>query len=328
MTGRALVTGGAGFIGSHLVDLLLEEGWEVVVADNFHESYPSAMKRRNIAGHRDHASYSLHEIDVRDSEGFDRKIQGDFTVLVHLAAKAGPRQSLLEPQEYESVNVEGTRRLLAFAHRRAIPQFVFASSSSVYGANTAMPWHEDTVTRPISPYAHTKRNAELLGREWSDQTNRRFIALRFFTVYGPRQRPDLAIRHFAERMLRDEEIQVFGDGSARRDFTLVGDLIRGVRAAMDFNASLSETFNLGSNRTIGLLEMINALEEALDTQATIQWCPPQEVDVPATWADISKAQRLLGYGPATPFRDGIQEFARWLFEQHRTGNQRATQTSG
>lgn len=313
---HALVTGGAGFIGSHLVDRLLEEGWRVTVVDNFDPFYDPEMKERNVAPHRDHSEYRLYRLDIRDMEGLRTQLQGEYDVIVHLAAKAGVRPSIQDPLTYQEVNVEGTQNMLEFAKERGVRQFVFASSSSVYGVNPNVPWREDDhVLLPISPYASTKVSGELMGHVYSHLYGIRFIALRFFTVYGPRQRPDLAVHKFARMMLRREPLPLFGDGSSRRDYTYIDDIVDGVRAAMEYEATPYEVINLGNNRTVSLLEMVRHLERAMGIDAQIAWLPEQPGDVPQTWADVDKARRLLGYRPTTPFEHGLRPFVEWLKDQ-------------
>jgi UDP-glucuronate 4-epimerase len=309
---RALVTGGAGFIGSHLVDGLLADGWDVTVLDNFDPFYPAAVKRANIDPHTRHPQWRLLEVDISEHEALAR-ITGDFDVIVHLAAKAGVRPSIADPLAYQKANVAGTQALLEFARARGIRQFVFASSSSVYGVNPRVPWSEDDhVLEPISPYASTKVSGELLGHVYARLYGIRFLALRFFTVYGPRQRPDLAIHGFARRLLRGDAIPMFGDGSTRRDYTFIEDIVAGVRGAMAYDGSPYEVINLGNNRTVSLREMIATLESALQIKARIEQHPEQPGDVPQTWARVEKARRLLGYDPKTPFDEGIGRFRDWL----------------
>jgi UDP-glucuronate 4-epimerase len=309
---RALVTGGAGFIGSHLVDGLLADGWDVTVIDNFDPFYPAAVKRANIDAHARHPHWRLLELDISDHEALGR-VTGDFDVIVHLAAKAGVRPSIADPLAYQKANVAGTQALLEFARARGIRQFVFASSSSVYGVNPRVPWSEDDhVLEPISPYASTKVSGELLGHVYAKLYDIRFLALRFFTVYGPRQRPDLAIHGFARRLLRGEAIPMFGDGSTRRDYTFIDDIVAGVRGAMAYEGSPYEVVNLGNNRTVSLREMIAALEQALRIEARIERHPEQPGDVPQTWARVEKARTLFGYEPKTSFEVGIGRFCDWL----------------
>lgn len=310
---HALVTGGAGFIGSHLVDRLLGEGWRVTVIDNFDPFYDPAIKERNVAEHLKNERYTLYRLDIRDLSGLRQALTDEYDVIVHLAAKAGVRPSIQDPVTYQEVNVTGTQNMLEFARERGISQFVFASSSSVYGVNPNVPWREDDhVLLPISPYASTKVSGELLGHVYSHLYGIRFIALRFFTVYGPRQRPDLAIHKFARLMLEGKPIPFYGDGTSRRDYTYIDDVIEGVRAAMDYTATRYEVVNLGNNSTVSLQELVQQLEDVLGVEAKLQRLPEQPGDVPQTWADIGKAERLFGYRPTTTLVEGLEQFSSWL----------------
>jgi UDP-glucuronate 4-epimerase len=310
---HVLVTGGAGFIGSHLVDALLGDGYRATVVDNFDPFYARATKDRNIDAHRPDPNWQLIEVDLADADALRARVTGTFDAIVHLAAKAGVRPSIENPLAYQEVNVRGTHNLLEFARERQIAQFVFASSSSVYGVNPRVPWsEEDHVLRPISPYASTKVSGELLGHVYSKLFGIRFIALRFFTVYGPRQRPDLAIHKFAQLMKVGRPIPVFGDGSTRRDYTFIDDIVAGVRAAVRYDRTPYEVINLGNNETVSLAEMIAGLENALSVRATLQRFPEQPGDVPQTWANIDKARALLGYEPRTKFGQGVHRFVEWL----------------
>lgn len=310
---HALVTGGAGFIASNLVDALLASGWRVTVVDNFDSFYDPSIKKRNIAVHRQNPAYTLCEVDIRDFPSLMRNLNGDYDVVLHFAAKAGVRPSIEDPIAYQKVNVEGTQNLLELARLREISRFVFASSSSVYGINPNMPWREDdNVLMPISPYAGTKVSGELLGHVYSRLYGMRFIALRLFTVYGPRQRPDLAISKFTHLMLRGEKIPIFGNGDSRRDYTYVDDVVRGILAATDYDATPYEVINLGNNQTISLSELIHSLEEVLHVKAEIDSKPDQPGDVPQTWADIGKAAGLLNYRPAVCLREGLHGYMDWL----------------
>jgi len=310
-----LVTGGAGFIGSHLVDrLIAERDWRVTVIDDFNDFYSPEIKRANVAKHVSNAAFKLVEQDIRDFAGLKRIFEGtEFDCIVHLAARAGVRPSLSEPQLYAETNISGTLNLLELAREHEIKQFVFGSSSSVYGNNAKVPFSEDDpIRQPISPYAATKAAGELICHAYSHLYGLRCVCLRFFTVYGARQRPDLAIHKFARLIEEGKPIPVFGDGTTRRDYTYIDDIIQGVRAAIDFNASDYEVFNLGESRTVELSELIALLEKELDQRAIIDRQPMQPGDVPQTFADIDKARRLLGYDPQTEIEDGIHRFVEWF----------------
>jgi UDP-glucuronate 4-epimerase len=310
---QALVTGGAGFIGSHLVDSLLADDWHVTVVDNFDPFYNQATKRNNLSAHSADPRLCLVEADVRAIHSLRSALPGNYDAIVHLAAMAGVRPSIQAPSLYQEVNVAGTQNLLELAREWGTPQFVFASSSSVYGVNPKVPWSEDDhVLLPISPYASTKVSGELLGHVYSHLYGIRFIALRFFSVFGPRQRPDLAIHAFARLMREGRSIPMFGDGSARRDYTYVSDIVQGVRAAMDYRETQYEVINLGNSRTISLREMITELGQVLGSDPRVECLPTQSGDVPQTCADIAKAKRLLGYEPQTDFSSGLKTFTEWL----------------
>lgn len=310
---HALVTGAAGFVGSHLIDALLADGWTVTGVDNFDPFYDRDEKLANIAAHADDSKFSLLEADIRDHEALRQSLDGRFDVIVHLAARAGVRPSIADPLGYQDVNVRGTQVMLELCREWGVRQFVFASSSSVYGMNPRVPWREDDhVLLPISPYASTKVSGELLGHVYSRLFGIRFIALRLFTVYGPRQRPDLAIRKFAEGLLYGRTIPVFGDGSARRDYTYVLDVVTGLRAAMTYESSAYEVMNLGNDHTVSLQELIAALEGVFGVRARIERLDEQPGDVPRTHADISKARSLLRYSPATSLETGLIDVAAWL----------------
>lgn len=310
---HALVTGGAGFIGSHLVDSLLADDWHVTVVDNFDPFYSPSTKRDNLRAHSADPRFRLVRADIRTIHSLRTSLTGNYDVIVHLAAKAGVRPSIQTPALYQEVNVTGTQNLLELAREWGTPQFVFASSSSVYGVNPKLPWSEDDhVLLPISPYASTKVSGELLGHVYSHLYAMRFIALRFFTVYGPRQRPDLAIHAFARLLRERKAIPMFGDGSTRRDYTYISDIVQGIRAAIDYRDTPYEVINLGNNRTITLRDMITALGEVLSSEPRVEFHPPQSGDVPHTYADISKARRLLRYEPQTDFSSGLKAFAQWL----------------
>jgi UDP-glucuronate 4-epimerase len=315
-----LVTGGAGFIGSHLVDRLLAEGdWRVTVVDDFNDFYAPEVKRENVRAHLLSPAYRLFEADIRDGSRLEEVFKEErFECVVHLAARAGVRPSLAEPMLYTETNINGTLNLLELARRYEVEQFVFGSSSSIYGINAKVPFSEDDpVRQPISPYAATKGAGELLCHTYSHLYGLRSVCLRFFTVYGARQRPDLAIHKFAKLISERQAIPVFGDGTSRRDYTYIDDIIAGVRAAIDYRESNYEIINLGEAETIELNELIALLEKELDQHALIEHQPQQPGDVPQTFADISKARRLLGYNPQTKIEDGIKSFIEWFLSERR-----------
>jgi len=322
----ALVTGGAGFIGSHLVDELLRERWRVTVADNIDPFYDAALKRKNISEHLDHPSYRFVHIDIRDRVQMEAALPGPFDAIVHLAARPGVMPSIAEPALYNDVNTGGTQAVLDFARTRGIPQFVFASSSSVYGANPAIPWREDRdAPAPVSPYAATKAASELMGHVYSRLFGMRFIALRLFTAYGPRQRPDLAIHKFARAMIEGAPLPIYGDLESLRDYTYVGDIVGGLLAAIDYTASSYEIINLGGGHPYRLGDIVRGLEQALSVRASLEFHRRPEGDLPRTSADISKARKLLGYEPATSLGAGLAKFAEWFEDQ--TAAAKALQTS-
>lgn len=312
-----LVTGGAGFIGSHLVDRLLSEGrWKVSVIDDLNDFYDPAIKLANASKHEKNSNYQLFKADIRDQASL-RKIfaTNGFDCIVHLAARAGVRPSLVQPLLYAETNINGTMNLLEQAREQGIKQFVFGSSSSVYGLNAKVPFGEDDpIRQPISPYAATKAAGELICHTYTHLYGIRSVCLRFFTVYGPRQRPDLAIHKFARLISEDKPIPVFGDGTTRRDYTFIDDIIAGVRGAIDYDKTDYEVINLGESRTVELRELISLLEKELGKSAQIDREPLQPGDVPQTFADIAKARRLLGYNPQTQIEEGIHTFVRWFRE--------------
>lgn len=315
MVRKILITGGAGFIGSHLVDLLLKEGgWNVTVIDNFDPFYSPEIKQTNIRPHLENPNYRLYKTDICDLENLRKVFQeNEFELIVHLAALAGVRPSILRPAAYAKVNVEGTVNLLEIAKDFGIKKFIFGSSSSVYGINCKIPFSEDDkISLTISPYASTKAAGELLCHTYAHLHGIRTICLRFFTVYGARQRPDLAIHKFSRLIWAGKPIPMFGDGTTKRDYTYIDDILQGVRAAIDYDKSQYEIFNLGESRTVELRYLISLLEECLEKKAIIEQLPPQQGDVPITFADISKARKLLGYNPQTPIEQGIKKFAEWF----------------
>ncbi len=317
---QILITGGAGFIGSHLVDRLLAEGgWQITVVDDFNDFYSPDIKRENIARHLSNPDYRLVEADIRDGSRLRNVFdQYEFDCIVHLAARAGVRPSLSQPKLYTETNINGTLNLLELSRDFEVRQFVFGSSSSVYGINAKVPFSEDDrIHQPISPYASTKAAGELLCHTYSHLFGIRTVCLRFFTVYGARQRPDLAIHKFSKLISDGKPIQMFGDGTTRRDYTYIDDIIQGVRAAIDYDASIHEVFNLGESETTELSRLIELLEQNLDTKAVIDRQPLQPGDVPVTFADISKAKKLLNYDPKTRIEEGIPKFVEWFTKTRR-----------
>jgi UDP-glucuronate 4-epimerase len=307
-----IVTGGAGFIGSHIVEKLLGEGNKVTVIDNFDSFYPRSYKEQNLIHCKSSNRFSLIDLDIQDADGLEKALTETYDGIIHLAAKAGVRPSILNPVSYQQTNVSGTQNMLEFARKKNIKQFVFASSSSVYGINKNVPWsEEDNLLFPISPYASTKISGELMGHVYSHLYNIRFIALRFFTVFGPRQRPDLAIHAFTKKILNQEPIPFFGDGKTRRDYTYVDDIVEGVISALHYKDSLYEIINLGNHQTVSLQEMLLTIETVLEKKAIIDQKPEQPGDVPQTFASIEKARRLLNYHPKTGFEEGVRKFYQW-----------------
>ena len=315
MTKNILITGGAGFIGSHLAEYLLGEGgWKITVIDDLNDFYSPDIKRENLRPLLENEDFEFVEGDIRDHEKLaDVFADAEFECIVHLAARAGVRPSLRAPRLYQETNVVGTANLLELARDHEIRRFVFGSSSSVYGESTDVPFSESAcVERPISPYAATKAAGELLCHTYSHLYGIRTVCLRFFTVYGARQRPDLAIHKFSRLISEGKPIQMFGDGTTRRDYTYIDDIIQGVRAAMDYDGEMHDIFNLGESETTELSRLIELLEQNLDMRAVIDRQPMQPGDVPVTFADISKANQLLNYRPTTKIEDGIPKFIEWF----------------
>ena len=312
MPSHVLITGGAGFIGSHLTRRLLDRGDRVSVLDDFNDFYDPARKRANVAPFLARDDYALTEGDIRDGELVDRLFRsGGFDAVVHLAARAGVRPSLAEPILYEEVNCIGTLRLLEAARRHGPETFIFGSSSSVYGINAKVPFSEsDEVNQPISPYATTKRAGELLCFNYHHLYGLKTACLRFFTVYGPAQRPEMAIHKFTDQLVNGRPLTLFGDGGSRRDYTFISDIVDGVVAAMDLAPGF-EILNLGGAETTSLGDLVHWLAEELGVEPRIERLPDQPGDVPITYADVSKAKRLLGYSPRVPIREGLRRFVRW-----------------
>jgi len=314
MQQKVLVTGGAGFIGSTLIDHLINDNYQITVIDNFDPFYSRTTKEKNMDNFKSNDLVQFINCSIENNDDLVEKLKPtNFDTIVHLAAKAGVRPSIADPVGYQNVNVRGTQNLLEIARKWGVKKFVFASSSSVYGVNENIPWSEDDhVLQPISPYASTKLSGEFLGHVYKHLYGIQFLALRFFTVYGPRQRPDLAIHKFARALLAGKPITMYGDGQSFRDYTYVEDIVDGIRRAMAYDESAYEIINLGNNKTISLKQLIETLELVFGKKAIIEQGPEQPGDVKITYADISKAMRLLGYRPSTEIKEGISKFKEWL----------------
>jgi len=312
MAQHILVTGGAGFIGSHVTRRLLGRGDRITVLDDFNDFYDPAIKRANAAEFAGRPDWTLVEGDIRDAALVDGLFAGSrFDAVVHLAARAGVRPSLREPILYEDVNCIGTLRLLEAARHHGPRNFVFASSSSVYGINEKVPFAEDDpVDRPISPYATTKRAGELLCFNYSHLYGLRTSCLRFFTVYGPGQRPEMAIAKFTDLLARGKAVPLYGTGQTRRDYTFIDDIVDGVVAALDL-APAFEILNLGGSQTIALIDLVHALAAELGVEARLEMLPEQPGDVPITFADVTRAGALLGYRPRVPIAEGLHRYVAW-----------------
>ena len=313
---RILLTGGAGFIGSHVAEALIRRGNELSIVDNVDDFYASSRKRRNLQEIGNAGSYQFFEVDIRDRDALRKAAErARPEVIIHLAARAGVRPSIEQPALYESVNVGGTVNLLEIARELKVQRFVFGSSSSVYGVTNSVPFcEEDLNIRPISPYAATKLAAELMCYTYSHLYGLAAICLRFFTVYGPRQRPDLAIHKFTALIESGKPIPVYGNGSMGRDYTYVDDIVAGVIASLEYAPDPKqpfEIFNLGNSHPVRLTELIAQLETATGKKALQERLPEQPGDVPITWANIDKAKRLLGYAPKTAMEQGLRNFVAW-----------------
>ena len=324
MSGTVLVTGGAGFIGSHLTQALLSSDKRVIVVDNFNDFYSPSIKRQNIkavlnaVSEKQAENLVLLEEDIRTLRLDQLKEHESIDTVVHLAAMAGVRPSLINPVLYQDVNVVGTQALLELSRVLKVKKFIFASSSSVYGVNPNVPWSEsEDVLEPISPYAASKVSGELQGRVYHHLYGMDFIALRFFTVYGPRQRPDLAIAKFIERAFKREAIDMYGDGTSARDYTFVDDIVNGVLAAVEKELHGYQVINIGNSFPVELRALVKMVEEATGVSLHIQRKPQQPGDVPRTFADISKARQLLGYNPMTSMEEGIRLQVEWFLKGQR-----------
>ena len=315
---RILVTGGAGFIGSHLMDRLADQGRAALCLDNFNDFYDPRLKRMNMSGYVDKPDVEVIEGDIRDLDLLERVFSEMRPAqVVHLAAMAGVRPSVENPRLYQDVNGMGTLNLLEMSRKHDVEHFVFGSSSSVYGLNSKVPFSpDDPVDCPISPYAATKLANELVCRTYSHLYGLKVTCLRFFTVYGPRQRPDLAIRKFTTLIDRGEPVPVYGDGTFKRDYTYIDDIMDGVLKALDMRFDF-EIFNLGESRTTETIQLVRLIEDALGKKADVRHQPVQPGDVPITFADIEKSKRVLGYDPKVAIEEGIPLFVRWFRAQEK-----------
>jgi UDP-glucuronate 4-epimerase len=313
-----LITGGAGFIANHLATTLIKKGVEVSLLDNFNDFYDPEIKRKNVQDLEALGCGPVHVIDILDRDRLRQVFEKTRPeTIVHLAAWAGVRPSLEKPEIYAAVNVTGTVNLLELAREFSTRCFIFGSSSSVYGGNTKVPFSEnDPVDKPVSPYAATKRAGELICHTFAHNYAMHITCLRFFTVYGPRQRPEMAIHKFAQLMFDEKEIPIFGKGDSRRDYTYVEDIVSGILAAIEINPSF-DIINLGESETTTLLELVEHLENALGIKARRRFLPDQPGDMNITYADISRARQILGYNPKRPIKEGIQLFADWFLESKR-----------
>jgi UDP-glucuronate 4-epimerase len=309
---RILLTGVAGFIGSHLNEKLLSLNHEVTGIDNFDGFYSRSIKEDNLKNALASPNFEFIEADLCDP-GFGEKISNKhFDIIIHLAAKAGVRPSMLDPLSYNNTNVIGTNHLLEFARHNEIKRFIFASSSSVYGVNPNLPWSvDDKDLQPISIYAFSKQSGEKLCELYHKHFGLNITALRFFTVFGPRQRPDLAIHKFVKAIDKGEKITLYGSGNTFRDYTFIDDIVSGIMGAVDYKTSEFEIFNLGNTHTVSLMELVTTIEDVMGKKANIEFMPEQPGDVPYTWSDVQKTRELLQYNPQTSIRDGISKFIDW-----------------
>ena len=320
---KVLLTGGAGFIGSHLAEALLRRGTQLIIVDNLNSYYDCTLKKDNLEAISRVGKYEFHALDICEMAQLSQVVASHGPeVVIHLAACVGVRPSIREPRFYEQVNIAGTLNLLELCRQFHVHRFIFGSSSSVYGATSCVPFSENQVElRPLSPYAATKLAGEMLAYTYAHLFGLQTICLRFFTVYGPRQRPDLAIRKFTALLEAGEPLPIFGDGSMARDYTYVDDIVAGILASLAPQMSFPlggppfEVFNLGNSHAVRLTELIELLEHVTGRKARCEWRPLQPGDVPLTWADTSKARRVLGYRPATSLEEGLTRFVRWYRNQ-------------
>lgn len=318
---KVLVTGGAGFIGSHTTERLLRDGHEVAILDCFNDYYNPAIKRANVRGFAD--KVQIFEEDLRDSAAVDRVFEAfKPDAVIHLAARAGVRPSIEQPELYIDTNIKGTFYMLEACRKFGCKRFVFASSSSVYGVNKKVPFaEEDPILQTISPYAMTKMAGEQICSNYSQLYAIRTVCLRFFTVYGPRQRPDLAISKFTRAIEDGKPIDKYGEGNTKRDYTFILDIVEGIIGALNYEGEpLCSIFNLGGSQTVSLNELISTIEKSVGGTAIVNQMPEQPGDVPLTSADVSKANRLLNFKPSTHIADGVPKFVEWFRQMRAEGN--------
>ena len=315
-----LITGGAGFIGSHLSEKIIDLGHKVICVDNFNDYYDPAIKENNISGIIDNNNYRLYRADILDREEIGEIFStSSIDLVIHLAARAGVRPSLSDAALYEKVNVEGTINLLENCREHGINRFIFASSSSVYGGNKKIPFSEtDRVDSPVSPYAATKKSGELICYTYHHLYDISVFAYRFFTVYGPRQRPEMAIHKFSRKILEDKPIEVYGDGTSSRDYTYIDDIINGITNSLGCINGY-EVINLGNSKPVGLLKLVGLIEETVGKKALINFEDAQPGDVFTTYADTQKARKLIDYNPETPIEKGIGHFIEWYKKKKKEG---------
>jgi UDP-glucuronate 4-epimerase len=307
-----LVTGGAGFIGTNLIKRLLEDGYRVTSIDNLDDYYSRDIKVRNSKVYNSNSSYKFIEADLLNEETFVNVLADTYHAIIHLAARPGVRFSIKHPEITNQINIGGTRTVISIAESRGIDKIIYASSSSVYGVNEKVPWTEESELKPISPYAQGKIECEKMGSAFAQELPRSFIALRFFSVYGKYARPDLAIGKFATRILNNQPIPVFGDGSFQRDFTHVDDIVDGIICTLQYKESGFQAFNLGNTSTNSVMDVVDLLEKYIGKKVKIEWLPVQAGDVPITYADITKARNLLNYHPQISLEQGLEDYVSHL----------------
>lgn len=311
-----LVTGGAGFIGSNLIDSLIKD-YKIICVDNFNDFYDPNIKENNIKKYKNDPNFTLYRVDIEDKKGLKKIFEKNkIDLVIHLAARAGVRPSIVDPDSYVKTNIYGTLNLLELSRDFNIKKFIFASSSSVYGNTKEVPFSESiNVNKPISPYAATKLACEQLCYTFHYLYGIKMVCLRFFTVYGPKQRPDLAISKFTRLIDEGKTITVFGDGSTKRDYTYIDDIVQGIKGAISYNKTGYEVFNLGESQTVQLSYLIELIEKYLNKKAIIDRLPLQQGDVDITYADISKARKSLSYNPTIKIENGIEKFIEWYKKQ-------------